>query len=137
MESEKFNYNRQNVAKILSIGIMLMGIVHIAATFTPLIADKLVLLPEGVQGAFTYFSLMCGALLILGGSVAFALSGKTVEYSFIRKPYILTITILSIAGIFAVCYMPHNPFAWIIFVLTMGLMFANVASVRVPDTTNK
>lgn len=38
----------------------------------------------------------------------------------------LTLTILSIDGISAVCYMQGNPFAWIIFALTMGLLFANV-----------
>ena len=56
--------NRQNITKALSAGIMLMGIVHIAATFTPIIADKLAMLPAETQGAFTYFSIMCGALLI-------------------------------------------------------------------------
>lgn len=53
--------SRQNIIKTLSIGIMLMGVVHIAATFTPLIADKLALLPEGAQDAFTYFSLAVDA----------------------------------------------------------------------------
>lgn len=42
-------FNRQNITKILSIGIMLMGLVHIAATFTPLIAGKLALLPDSAQ----------------------------------------------------------------------------------------
>lgn len=119
-------FYRQNITKALSIGIMFMGIVHIAATFTPLIADKLALLPDSTQDAFKYFSLMCGALLILGGGVTFTLSGKITEYDFIQKPYMLTLTILSIDGISAVCYMQGNPFAWIIFALTMGLLFANV-----------
>lgn len=114
--------SRQNITKALSIGIMLMGVVHIAATFTPLIADKLALLPDGAQDAFTY----CGALLILGGGVTFSLSGKIAEYNFVQKPYMLVLAILNIDGILAVCYMQGNPFAWIIFALTMGLLFANV-----------
>lgn len=105
---------------------MLMGIVHIAATFTPLIAGKLAELPDGAQDAFTYFSLMCGALLILGGGVTFSLSGKIAEYGFVQKPYMLALAILNIDGILAVSYMQGNPFAWIIFALTMGLLFANV-----------
>ncbi len=84
---------------------MLMGLVHIAATFTPLIADKLALLPDSAQDAFTYFSLMCGALLILGGGVTYTLSGKIREYAFVQKPYILALAILNIDGILAVCYM--------------------------------
>ena len=109
---------------------MLMGIVHIAATFTPLIADKLALLPDSTQDAFTYFSLMCGALLILGGGVTYTLSGKIREYAFAQKPYILALAILNIDGILAVCYMQGNPFAWIIFAMVIGLIPANVTRFR-------
>lgn len=123
-------FNRLNITKALSIGIMLMGFVHIAATFTPLIADKLAMLPEGAQDAFTYFSLMCGALLILGGGVTFSLAGKVAEYAFARLPYSLALAIMNVDGILAVCYMRHNPCAWIIFALTMGLMLASVTRVR-------
>lgn len=119
-------FNRQTCTNALSIGIILMGFVHIAVTFTPLIASKLTLLPDGAQGAFTYFSLMCGALLVLGGGVIFSLSGKIAEYPFVRKPYGIAIAILTIAGILAVFFMPHNPFAWIIFALTMGLMLTTM-----------
>lgn len=114
-----------NKQKTLSTGIILMGIVHIAATFTPLIADKLALLSEDTQDVFTYFSLMCGALLILGGGVTYTLSGKTSKYAFTYKPYMLALAILNADGILAVCYMRHNPCAWIIFALTMGLMFTS------------
>ena len=121
---------RQNITKALSIGIMLMGFVHIAATFTPLIADKLALLPEDAIDAFTYFSLMCGALLILGSGVIYSLSGMIKEYAFVQKPYMLALATLDIDGILAVCYMRHNPCAWIIFALTMGLMLASVTRVH-------
>ena len=122
--------SRHNIAKALSVGTMLMGFVHVAATFTPLIASKLDQLPDSAQDAFTYFSLMCGALLILGGGVTYMLSEKIAEYAFVRKPYILTLAMLNADGVLAVCYMPHNPSAWIIFALTLGLMIANVARVR-------
>ena len=118
--------NRNKITKTLSIGIMLMGIVHIAATFTPLIAGKLTLLPEGAQDAFLYFSLMCGALLILGGGVTYTLSGKMADYAFVRKPYILALAILGMDGVLAVCCMPHNPCAWMIFVLVMGLVLTKL-----------
>ena len=118
--------NRQNITKALSIGIMLMGAIHIAATFIPLIADKLAMLPDSAQDAFTYFSLMCGTLLILGGGVTYTMSGKIKEYAFTHKPYMFALAILNVDGILAVCYMRNNPFAWIIFALTMILLFVNV-----------
>lgn len=117
---------RHNITKTLSIGIMLMGLVHIVATFTPIIAGKLAMLPDSAQDAFTYFSLMCGALLILGGYVTFTLAGKIAEYAFVRKPYILALGILNIDGILAVCYMRHNPCAWVIFLLAICLLFVNM-----------
>lgn len=123
-------FNRQTSTKALSIGIILMGFVHIAATFTPLIAGKLALLPEGAQDAFTYFSLMCGTLLVFGGSITFPLADKVAEYHFVRKPYILAIVILTITGLLAAYFMPHNPFAWSIFALTMGLMLMNILLLR-------
>ena len=121
--------SKQIIIKALSIGVVLMGFTHIAATFSPLIADKLALLPDGAQDAFLYFSLMCGALLVLGGGVTYFLSGKIAEYDFVRKPYILALSILNVDGILAVFYMPHNPFAWVIFSLTICLMLVNLTRV--------
>lgn len=116
-------------SKVLSIGTMLMGIVHIAATFTPLIAGNLALLSGGAQGAFTYFSLACGALLIMGGSVTYMLSELMKQCPSVRKPYVLVLIILVMDGVLAVVYMPHNPFAWMIFALTVGLMTANITNI--------
>ncbi len=131
--STKMRLNRQNITKVLSFGVMLMGMLHIVATFTPLIAGKLAHLPDGSQDAFKYFSIMCGALLILGGSIMYTLSEKVAEYPFVRKPYILALVILNIDGVLAVCYMCHNPFAWVIFALTVCLLFANVKRIRINE----
>lgn len=72
---------------------------------------------------------MCGTLLILGGGITYTLADKVRKYPFVRKPYILAIAILTIAGILAADFMSHNPFAWAIFALTMGLMLASVTRV--------
>ena len=60
--------NKIITIKLLAIGVIVMGFVHIAATFSPMIAGKLAPLSEGMQRACIYFSLMCGAMLILGGA---------------------------------------------------------------------
>ena len=117
---------RQNITKWLSMGIILMGIVHEIATFTPLIEGKLAFLPDGTQDAFRYFSMMCGALLILGGGIIFLLADKIKEYGFVRKPYMLSLFVVALAGILAICYMRHNPFAWIIYALTIIVLLVNV-----------
>lgn len=122
--------NRQRVTKFFSSAIVLMGVIHVVATFMPVIADKLVLLYEGVQGVFTYFSLMCGVLLILGGGIVLVLAENVAEYPVVRKPYVFTLAVLDVDGVFAVGYMPHNPFAWVILALVMGLTFANEIRIR-------
>ena len=77
---------------------------------------------EGMQRACIYFSLMCGAMLILGGSIVHMLCGKAKEHPFLRTPLLLTYIILVVDGILAVCFMPHNPCAWVIFVLSILLL---------------
>ena len=99
-----------------------MGLVHIITTFTPVIAGKLESLNESSRLAFTYMSLMCGALLILGGSIVCILDDKVQVHKFLRRPYILTILMLAIDGVLAFVMMPHNPCAWIIMVLAVTLL---------------
>lgn len=103
-----------------------MGIVHCAATFSPVIAGKLAPLDASAQTAFLYMSLMCGALLILGGFLAFSLASKIREYSFLRKPFLFTLILLAVDGILAACCMPRNPCAWAVLVLTIPLLAINI-----------
>lgn len=103
-----------------------MGLVHIIATYTPVIAGKLEPLDEGGRLAFTYMSLMCGMMLVLGGSVVTLLVDKVKEHRFVRRPYMLTLLLLAIDGILAACMMPHNPCAWVILVLALPLLGINL-----------
>jgi len=115
-----------NITKRLSYGLIAMGVVHIIATFTPVIAGKLEPLNESGRLAFTYMSLMCGMMLVLGGSVVSMLADRVKEYKFLRRPYIFIILLIAIDGIMAACMMPHNPCAWIIFVLAIPLLGINI-----------
>ena len=114
--------SRVTLAKLLSAGLMLMGIVHMSATFSPIIAGKLEMLDEAGRRAFTYMSLMCGALLVVGGMVAYMLSDKTNEYRFLRMPYLIVLSTLCVDGLLAVMLMPHNPCAWTILALSIPLL---------------
>lgn len=116
----------KKITKALAYGLMAMGFVHIIATFTPVIAGKLEPLNESARLAFTYMSLMCGMMLVLGGAVVCMLVDKLEELVLLRRPYFLTILLLAIDGILAACMMPHNPCAWIILALTLPLMGINL-----------
>jgi len=103
--------------RIIAMAVATMGAIHIAATFTPLINGGLEVLSTAKQQAMTYISLMCGMLLIVCGSLVAMLHNKVKEHPFLRKPYMLIYGALSIDGIAAVTFMPHNPFAWLVFIL--------------------
>jgi len=114
------------ITRILAYGLIVMGLVHVIATYTPVIAGKLEPLDESGRLAFTYMSLMCGMMLVLGGSVVTLLVDKVKEHPFVRRPYMLTLLLLAIDGILAACMMPHNPCAWVILVLALPLLGINL-----------
>lgn len=108
--------------KIIAAVILIMGIIHVAATFTPLIQNGLECLSEDSLKAMTYMSLMCGTFLMLGGLTLIILLRKIIQYPFLNSPVFIISTFLYIGGILSVIYMFDNPFAWIVFVLNI-IMF--------------
>ena len=117
------NKTRQaNYIRVIAMAIATMGVIHIAATFTPLINGGLEVLSSAKQQAMTYMSLMCGMLLIVCGSLVAILHNKVKEHPFLRRPYIFIYGALSIDGISAVAFMPHNPFAWLVLILVGSLV---------------
>jgi len=98
--------------------VIAMGVIHVIATFTPLINSGLETLSVGKAQAITYFSLMCGTLLIACGSLLLMLMDKTGEHSFLRLPMAFISGVVLLAGILAPCFMPHNPFAWLLCCIT-------------------
>lgn len=107
--------------RIISILIALMGLIHIVATFSPLISGKLAILDAGAQNAMIYMSLMCGLLLVTLGSYAVWAIGKQTDFPILKPTIRIAYTLLLIDGVSAICFMPHNPFAWAIATLcTIG-----------------
>lgn len=127
---------KTKISKGLSAGIATMGAVHIAATFSPVIAGKLTPLAESAQQAFIYMSLMCGAMLVICGVVAFMLAGKVEEYDFLRKPYMIILSALVVDGCLAAYCMPHNPCAWIILILALPLLAINLKMKKQSDKSS-
>lgn len=117
---------KDKLIRILAIAIAMMGVIHIIATFTPLISGGLETLTPAKQNAMIYMSLMCGMLLIVCGLLAALLCDKVKEYSFLRKPFLVISLALLADGIAAVVFMPHNPFAWVIFALIVCFEFVNL-----------
>jgi len=106
----------------VSIAIIILGIIHEIATFTSLIQEGLVCLSPGYFDSVTYFSLMCGAFLILSGLLLFILLKKSEKYPFLYTPILIIGIFLSINGILSVYYMPDNPFAWMVFILCICIL---------------
>ncbi len=116
------NKTRQsNYVRMIAMAIATMGVIHIAATFTPLINGGLEVLSSAKQQAITYMSLMCGMLLIVCGSLVAIFHNIVKEHPFLRRPYMFIYGALSIDGISAVAFMPHNPFAWLVLIFVGSL----------------
>ena len=111
--------------RYIAMAVATMGVVHIAATFTPLINGGLEVLSPAKQQAMTYLSLMCGMLLIVCGLLVAMLHSKVKEHPFLRRPYLLILGVLWIDGIAAVAFMPHNPFAWLVFIFVGSLVITS------------
>ncbi len=111
-----------SIGKSIAISILILGIIHDIATFTPIIKSGLSCLSPIDLKAMTYMSLICGTSFILSGVMLKLLLKKVEEFTFLTTP-ILTIGIfLGASGILSILFMFDNPFAWIAFVLNMIIL---------------
>lgn len=116
--------------RIIPILIALMGFIHIGATFSPLISGKLGALDTNTYQAMIYMSLMCGLLLVaLGSYIAWAIGQQSI-YSQLKPTIRIAATLLLIDGVSAICFMPHNPFAWAIAILCIIEFFLSFIAKR-------
>ena len=112
--------------KTIAIAILLLGIVHDVATFTPLIQSGLEMLNVANLNSVIYMSLICGSSLILSGLLLIMFFNKVLEYSFLKSAILIISVFLAINGILSVIYMFDNPFAWISLLLNMSIFFVAV-----------
>lgn len=111
-----------SIGKSLAIAILVLGVIHDVATFTPMM--------KGGLNAVTYFSLICGTSLILCGIVLLQLLKKVSEYSFLQPTILLIGCFLALNGILATICMLDNPFAWIALLLNLS-MFVIILKLKV------
>jgi hypothetical protein len=105
----------------VAIAVMILGLIHNVATFTPMIKGGLTCLPPGNLKAMIYMSLICGTSFILSGMLFIVLFRKVSEHAFLSLPILIIGIFLAVGGIVAVICMFYNPFAWIAFFLNLIL----------------
>lgn len=118
------------VGKIIAIAILILGIVHDVATFTPLIQGGLAALDVANQNAMIYMSLMCGASLIVCGLLLYVFLKKVTEIPFLKSAMLIIGTFVAINGVLSVVYMFDNPFAWLALVLNLSMFFITIGLKR-------
>jgi len=109
--------------KILAIAILILGIIHDIATFTPLIKAGLVCLNPGDLAAMIYMSLICGTSFILSGLVLTLLLRKVEQYAFLTSIIVVIGIFLALSGVLSIVFMFDNPFAWIALLLNLSMFF--------------
>lgn len=124
--------------KIFAIAILVLGIIHDIATFTPLIKGGLASLAPADLNAMIYMSLVCGTSFILSGVVLALLLKKVEQYAFLTSAILVIGIFLLLSGLLSVVYMFDNPFAWIALFVNLG-MFIIAAGLKISlnETTNK
>lgn len=110
------------IAKIIAIAILILGVVHDIATFTPLIQEGLTCLSPSDLNAMIYMSLVCGTSLILSGLLLLILLRKLTQFPFLNQSILIIAVFVCINGILSVIYMFDNPFAWLTLILGMAIL---------------
>ena len=98
-----------------------MGIIHVIATFTPLIKGGLSCLSPDDFKAMIYMSLICGTSFILSGIVLVLLLEKVKQFVFLNSTILLIGIFLAVSGVLSIVYMLDNPFAWIALLLNLSM----------------
>lgn len=115
-----------SLGKIFAIAILILGIIHDIATFTPLIKGGLACLTPDDLNAMIYMSLICGTSFILSGLILVLLLKKVEQFVFLSSPILLIGVFLAISGIFSIVYMFDNPFAWIALLLNLSMFIITI-----------
>jgi hypothetical protein len=110
------------ISKSFAIATLILGIIHVIATYTPLIQDSEMIssLQTDSLKAYIYFSLFCGGFFVLCGLISWMLLKKVAQFQFLIFPILTMSAFCAAGGILAVVYMFENPFAWIILLLGVG-----------------
>ncbi len=108
-----------SIGKSLAVAILILGIIHDIATFTPVIQGGLTCLASSDFKAVVYISLICGTSLILCGLLLILLFKKVEQFSFLVLHILVIGTFLAINGILAVVSVIENPFGWIALLLSL------------------
>ncbi len=122
------------IGRPIAMAVLVLGIIHNVATFTPLITEGLACLDQMNLTAMTYMSLMCGTSLILSGALLLAMLKKTAPIYPSRVPILIVGVFLAINGILAVVYMPENPFALLALILCMAMFYITKAAFNLKES---
>lgn len=115
--------------KAIAIAILVLGLIHVVATFTPLVQQGLSCLSVGDFNAMLFMSLVCGASFILCGGLIWSMLRNKEELQAFKPLFSIIGAFLLATGVLAVYLMFNNPFAWMSFLLN-GLMFFLLLSIN-------
>ena len=116
-----------SLGKTFAIAILILGIIHDIATFTPLIKTGLECLSPADLNAIIYMSLMCGTSFIISGIVLILLLRKLEQIRFLTSIIMAIGIFLALAGILSIVFMFDNPFAWASLLLNVSVLLIATA----------
>ncbi len=112
---------------ILAFSVIILGVIHDIATFTPLIREGIKSLSKDNFDAVIFMSLGTGTSFILAGLLLFTVSDIKLSFTKLVLPVNVFLLFL---GLLAPIQMPDNPFAWLSCAVMVLLFLVSFAMKR-------
>lgn len=119
------NSNIIAAGRMISIALMLLGIIICVATFTYFRAKLTILDPATLNEAL-YSNLISGLVMFAGGLLLAVMFPKAEKYPVLADPILILGIFVLIDGVSALCFMPHNPFTWIMALICIPMFITTL-----------
>lgn len=119
------NSNIIAAGRMISIALVLLGIIICVATFT-YFREKLTILDPATLNEALYSNLVSGVAMLLCGLLLAVMFPKAERYPVLSTPVLILGIFVLIDGISAVCFMPHNPFTWIMALICIPMFITTL-----------
>ena len=106
---------------MMAIVVMLFGVLHCTASFTPGIQEGLGRLAPGTFRAVPFFDFITGGLLFVLGLGLLVMFGKAERKSALDTPILIVGTLVAVCGILSVAFVYRNPFSWMTAILGLAV----------------
>lgn len=110
---------------MISIALVLLGVIICVSTFTYFRA-KLTILDSATLNEALYSNLISGVVMLFCGLLLSVMFPEAERYPVLSGPILILGVFVLFDGVSAVCFMPHNPFTWIMALICIPMFITTL-----------